>query len=279
MRTLTTAREIDALERPLVLVPTMGALHKGHASLVRFGALMARRNNVPGGCVVSIFVNPTQFSEQSDFARYPRTPQEDAEICRAAGAAAVFSPSVLEVYPDGAPARVPDLPAVAIRPGLEDAHRPGHFAGVCQVVLRLFELIRPTVAVFGEKDWQQLQVVTAMAARESPGVGIVGAPTVRERDGLALSSRNRFLTPIDRGRALALSRALAEAIRHDDPERAQGAMRQTLAAESIDPDYAVVRESRTLMAIPTGPTPETCRALIAARVGSVRLLDNTSWPG
>lgn len=280
MQILTTAQELDALPRPLVFVPTMGALHQGHASLVRLGAALARDQRAPGGCVVSIFVNPTQFNDPSDFARYPRTLAADSELCRLSGAAAVFAPEPEAVYPGGKPTAVPDLPPVAALPRLEDAHRPGHFEGVCQVVCRLFEMVRPSVAVFGEKDWQQLQVVRALAASENLGVEIVGGPTVREHDGLALSSRNRFLGPEDRRRGLAIFRALRGAARCDTPQRAQAAMREILAAESINPDYAAVRESCSLSpwSKSAPPDPGACRALIAARVGPVRLLDNWPWP-
>src|SRR5262249_1123515 len=152
----TLSSELDgAASAGCVLVPTMGALHEGHAALIRRGAAMARERGVAGGGVVSIFVNPTQFNEASDSQRYPRTLEAGTAMGRECGASVVFAPAAPEVYPPDWSVPVPPLPAVAQRPGLEDAARPGHFAGVCQVVLRLFELVRPAVSLFGEKDWQQ----------------------------------------------------------------------------------------------------------------------------
>lgn len=262
-----------------VLVPTMGALHEGHTSLIRAAAELASRRGEP--VVVTVFVNPTQFNEQSDFDRYPRTLDADAAACAEAGADVVLAPPVEEVYPPGREVPVPPLPEVATRPGLEDAARPGHFAGVCQVVSRLFELTRPSAALFGEKDWQQLQVVRAMAEQGGPDVEIVGRPTVREPDGLAMSSRNRFIPAELRGRALAIPRALeaATGAPEDDPAAAEALMRETLERAGLGGaiDYAVVRDARTLLA----PRPgQVARALIAARVGPVRLIDNAPWgPG
>ncbi|MCG3122645.1 MAG: Pantothenate synthetase [Phycisphaerales bacterium] len=272
---------------PAVFVPTMGALHEGHAQLVRRGVALARASRLASaGCVVSIFVNPTQFNDPSDLARYPRTLEADLATCRAAGAAAVYAPSPADIYPPGQDIPVPPLPDVATRPALEDAHRPGHFAGVCQVVLRLFTLVRPAAAVFGEKDWQQLQVITAMTARERLGIEIIPEPTVREPDGLAMSSRNRFLSEHDRERALSLSRALKAAAAELSPAAAETAMRRVLDQAGVDTEYAVVRDAGTLLSVgrdtpaSTGSlSPPAYRALIAARVGSVRLIDNAPWPG
>ncbi len=259
-----------------VLVPTMGALHNGHASLVREGAELARRENIPGGCVATIFVNPTQFENPADLARYPKTLDADLELCSHAGASAVFVPSVDDVYPPGDAPIVPPLPVAAIAPKLEDAHRPGHFAGVCQVVLRLFHLTRPKAAIFGEKDWQQLQVIRAMTAERGLPISIIPGPTIRESDGLAMSSRNRFLTPDDRVRARALSRALCDACACPTPSAAESRMREVLAGQSIAPDYAVVRDAQTL-GPPTADPARPLRAIIAAPVGPVRLLDNAAW--
>ncbi|MBS0197080.1 MAG: pantoate--beta-alanine ligase [Planctomycetes bacterium] len=254
----------------------MGALHAGHAALIRRGVELARERELSGGCVVSIFVNPSQFNDPADFARYPKTFEADAAMCEAAGASLVFAPGVDDVYPPGVEIATPPLPAVAAGPGLEDAFRPGHFAGVCRVVKRLFEIVRPVASVFGEKDWQQLQVITAMVRNLSMPIEIIPGPTVREDDGLAMSSRNRFLTPADRVRALALRRALHAAQSASTPADAQAAMTSVLAADSIVADYAVVRDAQTLLAPdPSGARPH--RALITARVGSVRLLDNAAW--
>ena len=279
MKIATTKAEIDALARPLVLVPTMGALHAGHASLIEQGTARARERGWAGGCAVTIFVNPTQFNEKSDFERYPRTMDADAAACAAAGASCVIVPDVAIVYPHGLDVGVPELPATAVRPRLEDAQRPGHFAGVCQVVRRLFELVRPGAAVFGEKDWQQLQVVREMVWKSAIPVEIIPGPTVREPDGLAMSSRNRFLSPDDRRRAGALSRALRASALERDPDRAEAVMAEVLASEAITPDYGVVRDAATLVREPGSVPGVRYRALIAARVGAVRLLDNTPWPG
>lgn len=262
---------------PCVFVPTMGALHEGHAALIRAGAAMAQARELPGGCVVSIFVNPTQFNERSDYDRYPRDLDEDLKVCDQAGASCVFSPREEDIYPPGEDIPSPPLPAVATQPGLEDAHRPGHFAGVCQVVKRLFELVRPVAAMFGDKDWQQLQVIRAMGRDQRMPTEVLGCPTIREPDGLAMSSRNRFLNPEDRSRALAISRALRQALGARNPDAAEELMRLVLADCEVTPEYAVVREATTLLR-PTEATEQTqWRALIAARIGSVRLIDNAPW--
>lgn len=261
-------------------VPTMGALHEGHATLVRVAAAAAAGAPV----AVSIFVNPTQFDDPADLSRYPRTLPQDLELCRAAGATVVYAPSVEDVYPAGgspagraggesSPTPIPDQ---ATKPGLEDGLRPGHFAGVCQVVRRLFELVRPQRAYFGEKDWQQLQVITAMTSMVSLPVRIVPVPTVREPDGLAMSSRNRFLSAEDRRRGLSLSMALCEARRAATPDQAEEIMTSVLREAGVTPDYAVVRDAATLLPRSNGATGPM-RALIAARVGAVRLIDNAAW--
>jgi len=276
VQVVTTRQQLaHALRVRSVLVPTMGALHEGHAALIRQGAALAKERAL-AGCLVTIFVNPTQFNDPTDFARYPRVLDEDLKLCERAGAAAVFAPSPDEVYSPSENVPVPPLPAVATQPGLEDAHRPGHFAGVCQVVARLFALTNPAAAIFGEKDWQQLQVIRAMTEQLKLPIDIIPAPTIREEGGLALSSRNRFLSPEDRQRGLALNRALSLAAAAQTPDAAETAMRTALAEQSIAPDYAVVRDARTLLA----PTPSTTsfRSLIAAPVGPVRLIDNAPWP-
>lgn len=252
-------------------MPTMGALHAGHSALIRRAVQIAKARPV----VVTIFVNRTQFNETEDFARYPRTLEADAEVCRAAGATAVFAPAEEVVYPRGMKINAPPLPPVATEPGLEDAFRPGHFAGVCQVVKRLFELVRPSTAVFGEKDWQQLQVVRAMVAQERLDIGVVSGPTIRDPDGLALSSRNVRLGPDDRRIARALYRSLQAAGERSDPTGAEAAMRATMRTADVGIEYAVVRDAETL-----GPPQgsRTCRALVAGRVGKVRLIDNAGWP-
>ncbi|HCB05957.1 MAG TPA: pantoate--beta-alanine ligase, partial [Nocardioides bacterium] len=190
--------------RQVGLVPTMGALHEGHASLLR----VARARSGAGPVVTSIFVNPLQFGPSEDLDRYPRTLEADLEVCAREGADVVFAPAVDEVYP-GWPAQ----PQVTVEPGplatvLEGRTRPGHFRGVLTVVAKLFGLVRPDLAVFGEKDYQQLAVVRRMAADLYPAVRVVGGPLIRDADGLALSSRNAYLSPQERQRALSLSAAL-----------------------------------------------------------------------
>ena len=196
----TALAAVRAGGRRVALVPTMGALHEGHLALVRAAA--ARADAV----LASIFVNPLQFGAGEDLDRYPRTPEADLAALAAEGVELVFAPPAEEMYPGGPP-------AVTVDPGplgglLEGASRPGHFAGVLTVVTKLFGLLRPDVAVFGEKDYQQLALIRRAAADLELGVEVVGVPTVREPDGLALSSRNRYLPEVDRARALSLSRAL-----------------------------------------------------------------------
>lgn len=275
MKLVTTRADLRAARNgPAVFVPTMGALHAGHARLIERAAKDSAALGLTGGCIVSIFVNPTQFNDPADFARYPKTLEADLDLCRAAGCSMVYAPAVDDIYPPDEEVPTPPLPEVATRPGLEDAHRPGHFAGVCRVVKRLFDLVRPAAAVFGEKDWQQLQVVRAMTQQHGLDIEIVGEPTVREADGLAMSSRNRFLSAEDRARALALSRALCAAAGEKQPPAAEAAMRRVLSEAGIIPEYAVVRDAATL-----GPPRGggVCRALIAARVGDVRLIDNAAF--
>jgi pantoate--beta-alanine ligase len=261
-------------------VPTMGALHEGHGSLVRRAAVDGRP------VVVSIFVNPTQFGPSEDYARYPRTLDSDCALLEPLGVAAVFVPSVEAIYPRGleaarTEAAATELPEVATRPQLEDACRPTHFGGVAFVVGRLFDLVRPGRAYFGEKDYQQLRLIEDMVAADRGRYGsleIVPCPTIRERDGLAMSSRNRYLAPEHRDAALALSRALQIAHSAQRVATAERLMRDTLDAHGLETEYAVVRDARTLMPV-TGFERPT-RALIAVRLGSTRLIDNapmTVW--
>jgi pantoate--beta-alanine ligase len=261
-----------------VFVPTMGALHEGHFTLVREAAKLASTLPARTPVVVSVFVNPTQFNDPGDLDRYPRTLEADARGCAAAGADAVFAPPVDVIYPPGEPAPAPSLPDVATRPGLEDARRPGHFAGVCQVVSRLFALVRPSAALFGEKDWQQLQVITAMVREGALPVRIIPVPTVREPDGLAMSSRNVFLTPAERPRAAALWKALRAAGAQPTPAAAETAMAATLTAAGLEIEYAVVRDAATLLPVTSASPAAPARALIAVRLGAVRLIDNAPWP-
>ena len=278
MQVITHAEGLTPFHGAL-FVPTMGALHEGHYTLVR--AAVQRRDplrRMPK-VIVSIFVNPTQFGDPNDLARYPRWQNLDVAGCKNAGADAVFAPPAEVIYPPDRPVAVPRLPEVATRPGLEDAHRPGHFAGVCQVVKRLFELVRPSAAFFGEKDWQQLCVISAMTTAERLGVDIVPVPTVREPDGLAMSSRNMFVIGEERERATALFQALRATQKCSTPREAENAMLETLRSRNINPEYAVVRDAKTLMPLPEDwSRSRPARALIAAPLGSVRLIDNAAWP-
>ncbi len=257
-------------------VPTMGALHSGHGSLVT----RAREAGRP--VVVSIFVNPTQFGPKEDFVRYPRTLDADCALLDPLGAAAVFVPSVEAIYPRGLEAARTEaaalpLPDVATKPGLEDACRPTHFGGVALVVGRLFDLVRPSAAYFGEKDYQQLRLVQDMVDADRARFGdlrVVPCPTIREGDGLAMSSRNRYLSSDERTAAIALSRALQIAHSAQRVPTAEQLMRDTLESFGLEVEYAVVRDARTLMPV-TGFERPT-RALIAARLGNTRLIDNAA---
>lgn len=269
---MDTLHGIDDLERwhGATLVPTMGALHEGHCDLVR----QAIRHDAP--VVVSIFVNPRQFAPSEDLATYPRTLELDLAAARAAGAQAVFVPRETDVYPDGELIECPPLPRVATEPGLEDGSRPHFFTGVCTVVARLFDLIQPARAIFGEKDWQQLQVIQAMveADQDRFPLQVEACPTLRDDDGLALSSRNAYLTAEDRHRALALWRSLELARDASDVDAAEADMRTHLEASNLQIDYAVIRDASTLEP-PTAPG-RPLRALIAARLEDVRLIDNAA---
>ncbi len=272
---ITVARTPADLEafRGGVVVPTMGALHAGHGALIEHASRLAGDSPV----VATIFVNPTQFNESRDFDTYPRDLEHDLALAAGAGATCVFAPDVDTVYPAGRDVPVPDLPPVATEPGLEDAHRPGHFQGVCQVVARLFDLTSPTRALFGEKDWQQLAVVRAMARATHPGTEIVGSPTVREAGGLAMSSRNQRLGAADRRRASAISAALAEASRWPSSTRdAEANARRVLLENDLEAEYCVIRDAETLLEASPG---RPARALIAAPLGDARLIDNAPWPG
>ena len=266
--TVGELREVLAtLPAPVVLVPTMGALHEGHRTLVRVARALG------GSVVVSVFVNPTQFGPGEDFDRYPRTWDADLAALAEEGADVVFHPGVADVYPEPAT-------GVTVQPGpagdvLEGAVRPGHFAGVLTVVAKLFGLVRPDVAVFGEKDWQQLTLVRGMARELALGVEVVGVPTVREDDGMALSSRNRFLDGDQRTAAAALSAAL----RAGSAAGADGADAVLAAAHAVlDTAPGLVLDYLALTDPDLGPLPAQgpARLLVAARAGSTRLIDNTA---
>lgn len=270
----TRAELAAVLQGRRALVPTMGALHEGHASLMRVA-----HDHAPA-VVVSIFVNPLQFGAGEDLDRYPRTLEADLEICEKEGVDVVFAPAVEEVYPGGAPAGAAD--GVTVDPGelgavLEGASRPGHFRGVLTVVAKLFGLVRPDVAVFGQKDYQQLVLITRMASDLCQGVEVVGAPTQREPDGLALSSRNRYLSADERRTALVLSRALRAAqdrAEYGVPAARWAAMHELKAEPGFAGDYLALRGA-DLSELPDHPESGTVgRILVAGKVGTTRLIDN-----
>ena len=259
-------RALRAAGRKVALVPTMGALHDGHRELIRH----ARR--APGAVVpaVSIFVNPLQFGPGEDLERYPRPLEADLEACREEGVELVFLPGVQDMYPEGADTTVVPGP---IGDRLEGAVRPGHFAGVLTVVAKLFHIVAPDLAFFGEKDYQQLVLVKKMVRDLDFPLSVVGVPTVREPDGLALSSRNAYLSADDRRRAPVLQRALAAgaAVSARGPQAVLDAARAVLAEEP-----AVALDYLELTDPDLGPDPQAGRArlLVAARIGGTRLIDN-----
>ncbi|MCV7422275.1 pantoate--beta-alanine ligase [Mycobacterium yunnanensis] len=258
-------RALRTTGRRVVLVPTMGALHEGHLALVR----TAKR--VPGAVVVvSIFVNPLQFAAGEDLDAYPRTVDDDVALLRAEGVEIVFAPGVADVYPHGQRTTVHPGPLGA---ELEGASRPTHFAGMLTVVLKLLQIVRPDRAFFGEKDYQQLVLIRQMADDFDLGVKIVGVPIVREADGLAMSSRNRYLDDVEREQAGALSAALLAGM-YAASRGAEGALDAARAVldevPALQVDYLELRDPWL------GPAPAegAARMLVAARLGRTRLLDN-----
>lgn len=252
----------------VAMVPTMGALHDGHLTLVR--AALERADRV----VASVFVNPTQFGPTEDLSRYPRQEARDAELLDGAGCHLLFAPKVEEMYPDGFATTVT---VTGVAAPLEGAFRPGHFDGVATVVSKLLLQCLPDMALFGEKDWQQLAVIRRMARDLNLPVEIVGVPTVREADGLALSSRNAYLSAEDRAVAPALHRALqavAEGLRQGKgaQQLCFRASADVLAAGFASVDYIEVRDAATMAAVATLDRP--VRVLAACRLGTTRLIDN-----
>lgn len=279
IQTLTTidavrehVRRARAEGRRIGLVPTMGALHEGHVSLVE--TALAHADAV----IASVFVNPMQFGPHEDLGRYPRTPEADTERLEALGVEAVFMPSVDEMYPDGGRSAT-IVSAGGLGMVLEGRSRPGHFDGVLTVVAKLLSIVQPDVAAFGEKDAQQLFLVRRMVRDLDLPVEVVGVPTVREADGLAMSSRNRFLHGSDRQDALALSRALeaAGAAADRGTEAMLAAAQGVLQGESgVRLDYVSIVDPRTFLGAGEqhhGPA----QVLVAARVGDVRLIDNARF--
>ena len=269
------ADEQRARKRRIGLVPTMGYLHEGHVSLVR----IARER----GCdavAATIFVNPTQFGPGEDFEKYPRDEERDLSMLRAAGTSAVFLPAVAEIYPQGFQTFID---VMEVSQGLCGALRPGHFRGVATVVAKLLMIGKPHVAVFGEKDFQQLAVIRRMVRDLNIDVQIVGAPIVREADGLAMSSRNKYLQGEDRKAALCLSRGLSRARELFAAGEREAAALAAAARAEIEAearagfDYAEAREPETLL--PLEGQSDRVTILVAARVGPARLIDNITLEG
>ena len=257
-------------QRTIGLVPTMGNLHAGHASLVRACV------EVCDVCVVSIFVNPTQFGPTEDFASYPRTLEDDLQLLAENGADVVFEPSVEAMYPGGQDGHV-RVAVPSLAGTLCGAARPGHFDGVATVVCKLFNIVAPRQAFFGEKDWQQLTLIRTMAQQLDMPVEVVGVATVREPSGLALSSRNNYLSDAERERAALINRVLTgikTAIERGEKDYAgaEARGRQVLSEAGFDVDYVAVRDAERLVD-PDADT-RTLRILAAARLGRARLIDN-----
>ncbi|RKG63051.1 pantoate--beta-alanine ligase [Corallococcus sp. CA054B] len=261
--------------KSLALVPTMGFLHEGHVSLMREGG---RRADV---VAASIFVNPTQFGPREDLARYPRDFEGDLAKCASAGVSAVFAPEPAAMYPPGYQTYVE---VTEVSQGLCGERRPGHFRGVATIVTQLLALFRPAVALFGEKDYQQLQVIKTLNRDLHLGADIVGMPTIREADGLAMSSRNAYLSAEERQRALALSKGiraaqglLASGTR--DTRALVEAARRELQAANLREDYVEVRDAGTLSPLDSVAPGQTARMLVAAFSGTTRLIDNMPLAG
>jgi len=275
----TIARTVSSLRRALqpyrkagiALVPTMGALHVGHLTLVREAQRRARR------VVVSIFVNPTQFAPHEDFGSYPRRFETDIAALRDAKVDLVWAPSPEVMYPEGFATRI--APQGAALAGLEDKFRPHFFGGVATVVAKLFTQVAPDFAMFGQKDYQQLRVVTQMAKDLDLPLKVIGVPTVREKDGLALSSRNVYLSELERGHAPALYRTLktcAERIKAGEPiEMVLEEGRAQIALAEFALDYLEARHALTLAPI-ASPKDGPIRLLVAAKIGPTRLIDNVA---
>jgi pantoate--beta-alanine ligase len=251
----------------IALVPTMGALHDGHMALIEAAKREGRK------VVASIFVNPKQFGPNEDLARYPRREGTDSKMLGEAGCDLLWAPGVEEMYPDGF---ATNIAVTGVSDGLDGAARPGHFDGVATVVAKLFNQVRPDVALFGEKDFQQLAVIRRMVADLDFGIEILGVPTQREDDGLARSSRNLYLDETERARAVALPRALGVAAREiergGEVATALASAHDMLAAAGFEVDYVSLVDAETLAENPAPDRP--LRLLAAAKIGTTRLIDN-----
>lgn len=276
MELFTTAANLNAWSATqkrqghrIALVPTMGYLHEGHLSLIREARKQCDR------VVVSIFVNPTQFAPNEDYEAYPHKEEDDIALCEAEGAAAVFLPQPSEMYPADASTWVEET---VLSKGYCGAQRPIHFRGVCTVVAKLFNIAQPDVAVFGQKDFQQVAVIKRMVRDLNFPIQIIRAPIIRDEDGLAKSSRNTYLSADARKRALSLSRALFNAkasveAGENDAAKLEAEIRATVTAEGWIPDYVNVIDTETLMPLEK-VTPGASAILIACRSDGIRLIDN-----
>jgi len=256
--------------RRVGMVPTMGALHEGHLSLIRRAKQDADR------VLASVFVNPTQFAPNEDFDAYPRDEARDAALLASAGCDLLYAPAVGEIYPAGFATKIV---VSGVSAPLEGEMRPGHFEGVATVVCKLLNQARPDIAVFGEKDYQQLQVIRRMAVDLDLGVEIIGAPTLRAQDGLALSSRNAYLSAAERevaGRLNVIMRELAAAVGAAEPiAPAEARAADALLSAGFDSvDYIQVYAAADLRRLGPGPADAPARVLVAARLGKTRLIDN-----
>jgi pantoate--beta-alanine ligase len=259
----------------VAFVPTMGNLHAGHISLIELARKRGDR------FIASIFVNPMQFGPNEDYAQYPRTPQKDESMLAAAGCDLMFMPDVAEIYPAGLDhstrVTVPELSGL-----LDGEFRPGHFDGVSTVVAKLFNIVMPDIAVFGEKDFQQLAIIRRMVSDLCVPIEIIGAPTVREADGLAMSSRNQYLTDEERKVASQLYAALTRAVKRlaageRDFAAIEKAELDAIKRFGFRPDYFTVRDAKTL--VPPSADARHLVVLVAARLGKARLIDNLQFVG
>jgi len=279
---LVTVRDVESLRRRIqgwrregrtvALVPTMGALHKGHTTLMERAKRMADR------VVATIFVNPKQFNPSEDFSTYPRRETEDFEMLNAAGVHLLFAPDVAAMYPQGFST---NIQVGGFASELEGAHRPGHFDGVATVVCKLLLQAQPDIALFGEKDYQQLVVIRRLVADLNIPVDVIGVETVREADGLAMASRNAYLSPEERAQAPALYAALTAAAKAiaagGDIAAVTAAAREQIGAAGFGAvDYVEARHAETFA--PLGSNTEPGRVLVAARLGRARLVDNVAIP-
>ena len=263
---------LRAQEKSVGLVPTMGALHGGHASLVK------RSVAENDATVVSIFVNPTQFNDKNDLAKYPRTLEADCALLDGCGATIAFAPSVEEVYPEPDTRRFSYAPLDTV---MEGKYRPGHFNGVCQVVSKLFDMVKPDRAYFGEKDFQQLAIIREMVRQMRFPLQIVGCPIVREADGLALSSRNKRLTPEQRTQALQISQTLFASVdyakSHTVLETKQFVENRIAQAPGLRLEYFELVDGNTLQAIARWEDTDYPVGCITVFCGEVRLIDNIKY--